>query len=241
MNNIVFERDYEEEHRKQAEADASSTERAIFNIATDGGFLKAYSDAMDAIPKVVVPADKENYEYLLARADEFARRWGGKVRGVVNYQKWDATIDLILPFAEFGDADDRSLLMDFAEKSHSITFEATENGKLKIHIFIYYFEEIADKDEYFTAAVEQNPELYSLLMKYAEEHADDPVAEDAVDTFDDDEQVELITWFFELCVASTGESKDAVFAEIFSRMRSDYKGLLHKIKALREKMNGEYE
>ena len=36
----------------------------------------AYADAMQVIPKVVVPADKENYEYLLQRSDELAQRWG---------------------------------------------------------------------------------------------------------------------------------------------------------------------
>lgn len=69
MENIVFERDYEEEHRQQDGNDAAS---AIFEIATDGGFIAAYADAMQVIPKVVVPADKENYEYLLQRSDELA-------------------------------------------------------------------------------------------------------------------------------------------------------------------------
>ena len=128
MENIVFERDYEEEHRQQDGNDAAS---AIFEIATDGGFIAAYADAMQVIPKVVVPADKENYEYLLQRSDELAQRWGGKVRGVVNYEKWEATIDLLLPFAEFCDRDDLSLLKEFADKSHSITFQTNDDGRLR--------------------------------------------------------------------------------------------------------------
>ena len=150
MENIVFERDYEEEHRQQ---DGNDTASAIFEIATDGGFIAAYADAMQVIPKVVVPADKENYEYLLQRSDELAQRWGGKVRGVVNYEKWEATIDLLLPFAEFCDRDDLSLLKEFADKSHSITFQTNDDGRLQIHIFILYFEEIADKNEIFESIV----------------------------------------------------------------------------------------
>ena len=60
MENIVFERDYEEEHRQQDGNDAAS---AIFEIATDGGFIAAYADAMQAIPKIVVPADNDNCLY----------------------------------------------------------------------------------------------------------------------------------------------------------------------------------
>ena len=125
MENIVFERDYEEEHRQQDGNDAAS---AIFEIATDGGFIAAYADAMQVIPKVVVPADKENYEYLLQRSDELAQRWGGKVRGVVNYEKWEATINLLLPFAEFCDRDDLNLLKEFADKLPFTLFRRTMMG-----------------------------------------------------------------------------------------------------------------
>ena len=42
---------------------------------------------------------------------DLAERRGGSIRGVVDYQKWDATIDLYLPYAEFNGPADLKLLI----------------------------------------------------------------------------------------------------------------------------------
>ena len=238
MENIVFERDYEEEHRQQ---DGNDTASAIFEIATDGGFIAAYADAMQVIPKVVVPADKENYEYLLQRSDELAQRWGGKVRGVVNYEKWEATIDLLLPFAEFCDRDDLNLLKEFADKSHSITFQTNDDGRLRIHIFILYFEEIADKNEIFESILRNRPDLTALLEQYREENPSLFESSDEVDNLDDSEQVELMTWLVETWSAATGESKESVASAVLYEMRHDYRNMLQKILDLKHKLEGDTE
>lgn len=238
MENIVFERDYEEEHRQQDGNDAAS---AIFEIATDGGFIAAYADAMQVIPKVVVPADKENYEYLLQRSDELAQRWGGKVRGVVNYEKWEATIDLLLPFAEFCDRDDLNLLKEFADKSHSITFQTNDDGRLRIHIFILYFEEITDKNEIFESILRNRPDLTALLEQYREENPSLFESNDEVDNLNDSERVELMTWFVETWSAATSESKESVASAVLYEMRHDYRNMLQKILDLKHKLEGDTE
>lgn len=62
MGNTVFERNYE-----IVEKDDRAT--AVFERAfAPGGFMEEFTKKMDAIPKVVVPKDKENYDYLLNRA-----------------------------------------------------------------------------------------------------------------------------------------------------------------------------
>ena len=233
MENIVYERDYKSEHENPNE-DATSS--AIVDIACNQGFLAKYAKAVDAIPKVVVPADKANYEYLLKKADGLAKRLGGKVRGVVNYKEWDASIELILPFAEFGNRDDRDMLMEFADKSHSITFQATEDGKLRIYIWFFYFEEIADKQEILAAMIKDNPELSALLEKYAEENPTLAESEDEVDSLDDSEQVELIKWFVETYIAATGDSGKNIATTIFTEMRRDYRGMLRKMLDLRRQL-----
>ena len=64
MENTVFERNYE-----IVEKDDRAT--AVFERAfAPGGFMEEFIKKMDAIPKVVVPKDKENYEYLLDRCDD---------------------------------------------------------------------------------------------------------------------------------------------------------------------------
>lgn len=238
MDNIVYERDYKREPKLQTENDTAS---AILEMATNGGFLKAYAEAMEAIPKVVVPEDKANYEYLLSRADELAQRWGGKVRGVVSYEKWDATIDLVLPFVEFGCPDDLVLLKEFAEKSDSITFQSEEDGRIRIHVFIYYFEELAYSNEVFASLMCSNPELAALVEQYVTENPDKFDNDDEVDNLDDAEQVELLTWFVELVVAVSGESKEDVGLAVISQMRHNYRALLRRLLDLRNKLNEDVE
>ena len=70
MDDIIFEKDYRE--TESAEYDKWCDE--VFDRAVNCGMLKAYSEAMDKIPKIIVPEDKKNYEYLLERCDAFVKQ-----------------------------------------------------------------------------------------------------------------------------------------------------------------------
>lgn len=100
MENIVFERNYEKPK------DGSDHCTAIFDQAVEGGFFQRYCDMMNKVPKIIVPQDKENYEYLLSRCNQYAEQHYGRIRGVVSYERWDSTIDLYLPMLEFDDEED---------------------------------------------------------------------------------------------------------------------------------------
>lgn len=142
MDDIIFEKDYR--HKEDSEED---TRRAqILDRAITGGFFDTYKSAMDKIPKYIVPEDKANYEYLLDRCDKFVERYRGHIRGIVDYHKWHSEIVLTLPFAEFGDPEDRAFLAEIAEKSHSVTFEPSENGGIRVRVFICYFDELMSAD-----------------------------------------------------------------------------------------------
>lgn len=84
MDDIIFERDYRE--AESGEYDEWCDE--VFDRAVNGGMLKAYSDAMDKIPKIIIPEDKKNYEYLLERCDAFVERHRGRIEGIVDYHHW---------------------------------------------------------------------------------------------------------------------------------------------------------
>ncbi len=58
MDDIIFEQDY-----RRTPEDTAENARAleIFDRAFNGSFIKDYTAAMDAIPKVIVPEDKKNY------------------------------------------------------------------------------------------------------------------------------------------------------------------------------------
>lgn len=142
MENEIYERDYSTREHD------SETERvsAIFDRAVYGSFFREYNDAMKAIPKVVVPKDKQNYEYLLKRCDEIAEQWHGHIKGVVDYEHWDSHIILTLPCLEFGNTEELELLREIAEKAHLVTVTANENGGITMNIMVNYFEEVMSEE-----------------------------------------------------------------------------------------------
>lgn len=111
MDDIIFEKDYRE--TESVEYDKWCDE--VFDRAVNGGMLKAYSEAMDKIPKIIVPEDKKNYEYLLERCDAFVKQHRGYIKGIVDYHRWHAEINMFLPFAEFDDSEDLVFLKEIAE------------------------------------------------------------------------------------------------------------------------------
>ena len=142
MDNIIYEKDY----RQKADDEEDVRRAQILDRAINGGFFEAYSKEMDKIPKYIVPEDKANYEYLLERCEKFVERFCGHIKGVVDYQKWHSEIVMTLPFAEFGDPEDRAFLAEIAEKSHSVTFEPSAEGGIRVRIFICYFDELMTEE-----------------------------------------------------------------------------------------------
>ncbi len=136
MENEVFERDY----TTYKEADGGYSDE-IFDQIMTGGFFKAYTEAMNQVPKVIVQKDKENYEYLLPLCDDIAKRHGGKIRAVVDYEKWLSYIELHLKFLAFEDTDEMNVLKEIAERAHSVTIESETDGVF-MRIMICYFEEL---------------------------------------------------------------------------------------------------
>lgn len=162
MDDIIFEKDYRE--TESAEYDKWCDE--VFDRAVNCGMLKAYSEAMDKIPKIIVPEDKKNYEYLLERCDAFVKQHRGYIKGIVDYHRWHAEINMFLPFAEFDDSEDLTFLKEIAEKSQTVCFSPEEEGGIRVHIFINYFEELmsAEHKSYIEYdAIMQDKKLSELL------------------------------------------------------------------------------
>lgn len=96
MENIVFDRNYELTSEDNGYADAVY-EKAI----EPDGFFASFGKKMDAIPKIIVPEDQANYEYLLERCDQFAQDHHGRIHAVVDYQRFHSEINLYLRMIEF--------------------------------------------------------------------------------------------------------------------------------------------
>lgn len=163
QENIIFEKDYEGKHKQQP----TSADTNVFDHAVSSGFFKRYSDACDALPKEIIPESKASYEIMLSRYDEIASTWGGKIRGIVNYEKWEAVIDVYLPFFEFETEDDRTLLLETALRADSVTFQVEKEGNIRMHLFFCYFRDIGDKDKILEKTIREDAELMRLLEESA--------------------------------------------------------------------------
>ncbi len=160
MEDIIFEQDYTR-YEKTPETERAE---AIFNQAIDGGCFKAFADAMDKIPKIIVQKDKENYEYLLDRLDAVAKRKHGRIRGIVDYHKWESHIEVFLPFLGFESPEDLELMKEIADKAHAVTASPYEDG-VRLYVMINYFEELmtdAHQDYLKFDAIMQDEKLVSM-------------------------------------------------------------------------------
>ena len=168
MENVVYERDYAELHKKQQKENELSNQ--IFDRAINGQFFSEYQATMKALPKIINPESKANYEYVLSLCDKKAKDWGGKVKGEVRYDKWDAVIHLALPFIEFGGPEELEEMKQIASRADSVTISQTENGEVELYIFFYYFDDLTGNesaDEIKNRLIMDDPELVSLLEKTA--------------------------------------------------------------------------
>lgn len=195
MENTVFERNYEI-------VEKDDRARAVFERAfAPGGFMEEFTKKMDAIPKVIVPEDKENYEYLLNRCDDFAKRHHGRIRGVVDYEHWDAHIDLYLKMLEFDDAEDMAFVKDIGEKAHYLCIAPEKDGSYRFHIMINYFQELMSEEHEAYLKYEtlmEDKELASMFDIPELSPEDEAVAlliKEILDRFDNETKVDRTTAF----------------------------------------------
>lgn len=162
MDDIIFERDYRE--AESGEYDEWYDE--VFDRAVNGGMLKAYSDAMDKIPKIIIPEDKKNYEYLLERCDAFVERHRGRIEELLTTITGILKSICFFPSQSLVIRKTSDFLKEIADKSHSVCFSPDKDGGIRVHIFINYFDELMPEEakqlvEY--DAIMKDERLASLL------------------------------------------------------------------------------
>ena len=219
MNNEIYEADY-----TRKDEPSSDNGIDILELAKTTGFFRAYDELMRSMPKYINQTDKQNYEELLLRLDALAKRKGGKIKGIVSYEHWDAHIYITLPFFEFVHKDEKELLNDLETKAHSLTFTVTDDGKIQLSVMINYFDEIGDKDALFSQAIDGNDELIEAITANIEQRkqkiAEHPIMGKIIETaahnlgitakeyldrvFEDDSDPELQMQF----IAALLETKD---------------------------------
>ena len=219
MNNEIYEADY-----TRKDEPSSDNGIDILELAKTTGFFRAYDELMKSMPKYINQTDRQNYEELLHKLDAFAKRKGGKIKGIISYEHWDAHIYITLPFFEFVHKDEKELLNDLETKAHSLTFTVTDDGKIQLSVMINYFDEIGDKDALFSQAIDGNDELIEAITANIEQRkqkiAEHPIMGKIIETaahnlgitakeyldrvFEDDSDPELQMQF----IAALLETKD---------------------------------
>ena len=224
MNNEIYEADY-----TRKDEPSSDNGIDILELAKTTGFFRAYDELMKSMPKYINETDRQNYEELLHKLDAFAKRKGGKIKGLISYEHWDAHIYITLPFFEFVHKDEKELLNDLETKAHSLTFTVTDDGKIQLSVMINYFDEIGDKDAVFSQAIDGNDELIEAITANIEQRKqkiiEHPLMGKIIETaahnlgitakeyldrvFEDDSDPELQMQF----IAALLENKDDTFKE----------------------------
>lgn len=195
MDNTVFERNYE---KPQEDMEYCT---AVFEQAVEGGFFQRYCDMVDKVPKMINPQDKENYEYLVNRCDQYAKRHYGRISAVVDYERWDSKINLYLPMLEFATEEDMLLLREIGEKAHYVNITQQPDGKFRLHIMINYFDPMmSDVEAEFIKykALEQDEKLASMFQMPELSLEDNEVIQRMkviLDRFDEETAVDRTTAF----------------------------------------------
>ena len=145
----------------------------------------------------------------------------GKIYGVVDFEHWDAHIDLTLPMLEFDDPEDMSLLKDIGEKAHYCCITTQEDGKFHFHVMINYFEEIMSEEygDYLKfETLAEDDELAAMLnMGISEE--DEAVVRligEILDRFDNETHVDKTTAFKAVASYLMQNDPDAISYELIA-------------------------
>lgn len=172
MENEVYEKDYRAEWEQRYSQDTRKNIDRVGNMIKESGVLKSIGEYYDSLPKVIDPAQKADYEFLLSKLDALAKRTGGKIRGEISYSNWEATIVVLLPFLEMTNDEELNLLKELSERCNMLNITPTDDGGIRLYVFIRYFEEVADSMEIertIEQKLQQMPELKAEFERQQKE------------------------------------------------------------------------
>ena len=129
------------------------------------------------------------------------KRHHGRIRGVVDYEHWDAHIDLYLKMLEFDDAEDMAFVKEIGEKAHYLCITPEKDGGYRFHIMINYFEELMSEEygaylKYETLMDDEElASMFDIPELSPEEEAVVQLINEILDRFDNETQVDRTTAF----------------------------------------------
>jgi len=163
MENIVYKRDYKEAKAARDKQHRNDIPSQVFDYLITSDAIKDMNDAYAEMPRVINDGHKAAYERILNALDQIANTFGGQIEGVVDYQNWEASIFVVLPFVEFSSVDELSLLKDIASNSQTVTFTVTPEGGVRMKMLIDYFNIVGNVDAMLEEEIRNNPKLVAML------------------------------------------------------------------------------
>ena len=163
MDNIIFERDYKEDKARRDRQNQSAISSRIFDYAVTSGALRTMGDTYSKLPRVINESHKAAYERILNALNRIARIFGGKIKGVVDYQNWEASIYIILPFVEFSSEEELMLLKDIASNTQTVTFTVEPDGNIRMKLLIEYVDVVGNVGNMLEEEIANCPELVAML------------------------------------------------------------------------------
>lgn len=163
MENIVYKRDYKEAKAARDKQHRNDIPSQVFDYLITSDALATMNDAYTEMPRVINDGHKAAYERILNALDRIANTFGGKIEGVVDYQNWEASIFVVLPFVEFSSVDELALLKDIASNSQTVTFTVTPEGNVRMKMLIDYFDIVGNVDAMLEEEILNNPNLVAML------------------------------------------------------------------------------
>ena len=127
MENQIYEHDYRQAKERKRQV-LQSTDFDVIGELKAAGFFQKLNERLNQIPKVIVPEDKANYDYLLEQCDAFAKRHGGRLRGIVDFEQYESHINLYVPFFEIDFPEDRRFIFDVLTRSTYFSFMPDKTG-----------------------------------------------------------------------------------------------------------------
>lgn len=161
MNNQIYERDYT--RKRDISPSAVQESEKLLEYSISSGVLKMMSESFNQLPREINNEKKAAYERILAALDTIAEVLGGQIKGIVDFQNWEAHIYAYLPFSEFSSLEELDLLKDIAVNAQTVTFTAIPDGGIRLSVLIAYFDVIGDIEDTLAKEIAQCPELVALL------------------------------------------------------------------------------
>ena len=164
----TYEQDYREKRKQYHEMMSAAGSDEAFELIKGLGIMADIDKRFMELPHIINPIVKVAYEKCLLMLDSWAMLKGGRIKGEVSYEHFDAVISVIFPFFEFLDYNSIEYLRYLSMNARTITFTTTDDGNIEMRVRFDYFEDIGDKDAIIEEEIQKHPELVDALNASAD-------------------------------------------------------------------------